>query len=1577
MTSSPLSDVYVPQSSVPLGVREGTYPFEGVQDPFPVATDEDQFDPSINARAFRDCPFVERMGFIKVSPSGEVWAIYSDRDDGDGTMMKLYRVGTSWVYDGIPVKVRKQLPPNPHGKRGELVTENGKVVGCNTSPAKFEAIFQSRAPWISHVLADPLYRGKVSLDEVTDDKKPLLKLAYNSGGGDPAKMEALTEFRKGNLYGIMVIIDFDPYEGEKALNILSWVDPEQTSSTVRPVRHRMSRSFFGLALIYRTATKLYLDGLTSLAKGYPVTIEDAAYRRGPYFSRWMTVNTMAMCISCNRSYQEWYSLEKLFDAFHTGKGAETRYVQERAVKAMSLSRVAPMREARKYRELSSFQKIKPYNQLTQEVKNESLAKLSKGMNDAYKHDIDEVLGLERRAELIRLLVRQWTIVLTRGILKSENKVLKEVLCKNYWGFMAKVNYGPRGAAGWAWPRHAGGAAAELQALALAAILHQKSGTFTVGNIPAPLLPERKGPKGKGKGKKGKKESRNPTLETLVLDPKRIYECKPSQRPGIIAHTGGTIMAYARMESWTEMLEVSTHSCQNDECPYSQIALADADEEGPDTLVNLVDHVCHSEVDPRPQYSYTQADGSYKQSIDRTTIDGDDDGDIDALDHDVVEFSEQDGYEPPTDVCYPCREHDKHWQGCLRCVQNDIELGRIRATETSKTSRSMAEAPLVNICWNGLDAPKAPSARNITEGRNPENLRTRMQSAVRNRLFEMTPTERVRHLTTMGVNEEDAKYIEPVGLAGDSSEATLKSNPDVSVALPVALEREGLAEKVDDFLGITPAEREVFKGESPSVSMARSISATRRLYADPGAEFRRRYPELPDEHAEEVYAWLISKTVELAEKKNIQPGIPLELKTNLALAAKFGMILCDIYVHPPARRAPALEFFLVVAKAFSKGYRFGVSAVVGVGKSTTLLLFLWYVLSPVTECCPRRIAAEMLTARLEEMFQELQKLVPNYPKPDWVLATHGRKKIESSEHLVGPDKIKHGWDQIAIPEKFFTPLQGTYSRKDLPSVLKMFGLSEIPVWDEHAPEVRVTDNFFQEHLRPVGEVTRAFSEDRTERLFPILLLNPTSALKKDIKQALVNLLLSYGKNPAVVKETRERIVFTIGDNSVQYPPFTDKKAMQPIPWSALQAGGIGGMAAKTLLAMRNLPSFEGLSDFECHQPSSSPYTEVLVSVQKSGYLLGKHTDAPSNRPEGALLVVDVENGMKTLTIIRESGETEEIEIGSYVASSEEFVARQHTVQYPKELSITLTWRRTPDPSTRGSKAGQPKAKAKARGKPGYFWLEKAETPQPAPEPQASASSAAEEAAPPPNVGLFDAGSTNPNIVARRNDLKREVFRVLATYFPKHGLFLTIEGTEKFARETGFKGSSNDWAKEYQSLCLDRGCDPTLGLSFKAFCQFVDDPSDKGCMCSNDELHVIKQLFFEAVLKDSSDALKEDQAAKPDDPPRLSSASGAATAEAESRATLDPAVATATIAKLKRTNKKAIDSSDEEEADALIEGQAEASEKDEDSPTPEPAAVYVPPQKRKAKAKVAQVASMTDEEIQAQLAERLAASKGALR
>jgi len=84
---------------------------------------------------------------------------------------------------------------------------------------------------------------------------------------------------------------------------------------------------------------------------------------------------------------------------------------------------------------------------------------------------------------------------------------------------------------------------------------------------------------------------------------------------------------------------------------------------------------------------------------------------------------------------------------------------------------------------------------------------------------------------------------------------------------------------------------------------------------------------------------------------------------------------------------------------------------------------------------------------------------------------------------------------------------------------------------------------------------------------------------------------------------------------------------------------------------------------------------------------------------------------------------------------------------------------------------------------------------------------------------------------RSELIRAVFR--ACDADGNGR-LTKDELERFAVHTGFDGGKDDWAEEYIILCEERSCNPSEGLCARRFVELVNDDTETGCPCTDEEL-----------------------------------------------------------------------------------------------------------------------------------------------
>jgi len=85
-----------------------------------------------------------------------------------------------------------------------------------------------------------------------------------------------------------------------------------------------------------------------------------------------------------------------------------------------------------------------------------------------------------------------------------------------------------------------------------------------------------------------------------------------------------------------------------------------------------------------------------------------------------------------------------------------------------------------------------------------------------------------------------------------------------------------------------------------------------------------------------------------------------------------------------------------------------------------------------------------------------------------------------------------------------------------------------------------------------------------------------------------------------------------------------------------------------------------------------------------------------------------------------------------------------------------------------------------------------------------------------------------------------------------IFLGVEELQPFAKFTGWEGTDSAWEEDYRELCSELGCDPSCGLDANAFGTLVDDQSDTGCFCTDEELSQLAKLGGEVITLDKSGA-----------------------------------------------------------------------------------------------------------------------------
>merc|ERR1711920_265192 len=94
---------------------------------------------------------------------------------------------------------------------------------------------------------------------------------------------------------------------------------------------------------------------------------------------------------------------------------------------------------------------------------------------------------------------------------------------------------------------------------------------------------------------------------------------------------------------------------------------------------------------------------------------------------------------------------------------------------------------------------------------------------------------------------------------------------------------------------------------------------------------------------------------------------------------------------------------------------------------------------------------------------------------------------------------------------------------------------------------------------------------------------------------------------------------------------------------------------------------------------------------------------------------------------------------------------------------------------------------------------------------------------------------------REQLVRAIFRSLDTSYSGR---VNIEAMRRFATLNGFEGSDREWREEYTSMCGEWQIKPSDGFSEDTFTRLVNDRSQKGCYCNDQELKEIFQKLIPA-------------------------------------------------------------------------------------------------------------------------------------
>jgi len=66
------------------------------------------------------------------------------------------------------------------------------------------------------------------------------------------------------------------------------------------------------------------------------------------------------------------------------------------------------------------------------------------------------------------------------------------------------------------------------------------------------------------------------------------------------------------------------------------------------------------------------------------------------------------------------------------------------------------------------------------------------------------------------------------------------------------------------------------------------------------------------------------------------------------------------------------------------------------------------------------------------------------------------------------------------------------------------------------------------------------------------------------------------------------------------------------------------------------------------------------------------------------------------------------------------------------------------------------------------------------------------------------------------------------------YLKEDEMRTFAMLTGFEGTNSEWSEEFKTLCLEQNVDKAMGIPWDNFLDLVNDESESGQFCSNEEL-----------------------------------------------------------------------------------------------------------------------------------------------
>jgi len=75
------------------------------------------------------------------------------------------------------------------------------------------------------------------------------------------------------------------------------------------------------------------------------------------------------------------------------------------------------------------------------------------------------------------------------------------------------------------------------------------------------------------------------------------------------------------------------------------------------------------------------------------------------------------------------------------------------------------------------------------------------------------------------------------------------------------------------------------------------------------------------------------------------------------------------------------------------------------------------------------------------------------------------------------------------------------------------------------------------------------------------------------------------------------------------------------------------------------------------------------------------------------------------------------------------------------------------------------------------------------------------------------------------------------------YLNRQEMKNIVVHVGFKGSHEEWAREYQAMCAENGADPVQGIDLVLLERLVNDSSETGCYCSDRDLRAVLQAMGE--------------------------------------------------------------------------------------------------------------------------------------